>query len=103
MHFDGLLIESSWPKELNNLPKDFKIAILMDMITGWRNLRADQKVKPHEKAQIILQANISFNNFVKEYEDLVKDLAGANEILYHREDQDIPEEYVTQLVVDMRI
>ncbi len=103
LHFDGMLIESSWPQPLENLPKDFKIAILMDMITWWRNLRADQKVKPHEKAQIILQANMSFNNFVKGYEQLVKDLVSADEILYNRESEEIPGEYVTQLVVDMKI
>lgn len=46
---------------------------------------------------------MSFNNFVKGYEQLVKDLVSANEILYNRENEEIPAEYVTQLVVDMKI
>ncbi|MEI7477127.1 MAG: hypothetical protein WCJ81_00870 [bacterium] len=44
----------------------------MDMITGWRNLRAEQKIKPHEKVHLAIQSNVSFNNFVKDYEELVK-------------------------------
>lgn len=103
LHFDGLLATNSWPVPMDNIPKDYKIAILMDMITGWRNLRAAQQVKPHEKAHIAIQSNVSFNNFVKDYEDLVKDLVGAESVEYHREEQDIPEDYVTQLVVDMKI
>jgi valyl-tRNA synthetase len=71
MHFEGLLITASWPTAITNIPKDFKIAILMDMITGWRNLRSSQQVKPHEKAHIAVQSNVSFNNFVKQYEELV--------------------------------
>lgn len=46
---------------------------------------------------------MSFNNFVKGYEQLVKDLVSADEILYNRESEEIPGEYVTQLVVDMKI
>ncbi len=103
LHFDGLLATSTWPLPMTNIPKDYKIAILMDMITGWRNLRSAQQVKPHEKAHIAIQSNVSFNNFVKDYEDLVKDLVWAESVEYHREDQDIPEDYVTQLVVDMKI
>lgn len=103
LHFEGMLIASSRPHGIDNIPKDYKIAILMEMITGWRNLRAVQQVKPHEKVHIAVQSNISFNNFVKDYEDLVKDLVGAESITYHREDNDIPEEYITQLVVDMKI
>lgn len=102
-HFEGMLIESKRPTVLQEIPKDFKIAILMDMITGWRNLRSEQKVKPHEKVDIVVQANISFNNFIKEYEQLVKDLAWADQIQYNREDEEITDEYVTQLVVDMKI
>lgn len=74
LHFDGLLITAQRPTTIDNIPKDYKIAILMDMITGWRNLRAEQQVKPHEKAHIAIQSNVSFNNFVKEYENLVRDL-----------------------------
>lgn len=103
MHFDGLLITSTWPSAITNIPKDFKIAILMDMITGWRNLRASQGVKPHEKAHIIVQSNVSYNNFVKNYEDLVRDLVGGESVTYIREDDAMPEDYVTQLVVDMKI
>ena len=103
MHYEGMLISSQWPTPIQNIPKDYKIAILMDMITGWRNLRADQKVKPHEKAHIAIQSNVSFNNFVKDYEELVTSLVQAESIIYHRDDHDIPEDYITQLVVDMKI
>lgn len=103
MHYEGMLVTSARPTPMTNIPKDYKIAILMDMITGWRNLRADQKVKPHEKVHIAIQSNVSFNNFVKDYEHLVTNLVQAESIVYHREDDDILDEYVTQLVVDMKI
>ena len=103
MNFEGMLVTSIRPTSMTNIPKDYKIAILMDMITGWRNLRADQKVRPHEKAHIAVQSNVSFNNFVKDYEHLVKDLVQAESITYHRDDNDIAEDFVTQLVVDMKI
>jgi hypothetical protein len=46
---------------------------------------------------------VSFNNFVKDYEHLVKDLVQAESIIYQRDDNEIPEDYVTQMVVDMKI
>lgn len=103
MHFDGMLCVASWPTELAGVPKDFKISILMDMITEWRNLRAQQKVKPHETVDISLQANVSFNNFVKSYENLVKDLVKTDKIDYLREDDDMPADYQTAMVIDMKI
>ncbi len=103
MHFDGMLCTQSWPKELTGAPKDFKISILMDMITERRNLRSQQKVKPHENADILLQANVSFNNFVKSYENLVKDLVKTENIGYLREDDEMPEDYQTAMVIDMKI
>lgn len=103
MHFEGLLCVASWPTELEGTPKDFKISILMDMITEWRNLRSQQKVKPHENADIILQANVSFNNFVKSYENLVKDLVKTEHIEYLREDDEMPAEYQSAMVIDMKI
>ena len=103
MHFDGLLCVSDRPRELAGVPKDFKISILMDMITEWRNLRAQQKVKPHEKADISIQANVSFNNFVKSYENLVKDLVKTENIEYLREDDAMSEDYQTAMVIDMKI
>ncbi len=75
----------------------------MDMITEWRNLRAQQKVKPHELADIALQSNVSFNNFVKSYESLVKDLVKTENIEYLREDDEMAAEYCTAMVIDMKI
>lgn len=103
MHFEGMLCVSERPTELSGAPKDFKISILMDMITEWRNLRAQQKVKPHENVDIMLQANVSFNNFVKSYENLVKDLVKTENIQYLREEDEMPADYQTAMVIDMKI
>lgn len=103
MHFDSMLCTALWPTEMQGVPKDFKISILMDMITEWRNLRAQQKVKPHENADIAIQATVSFNNFVKSYEDLVKDLVKTENIIYLGEEEAMPEDYQTAMVIDMKI
>lgn len=103
MHFDGMLCIAQWPAELPGVPKDFKISILMDMITEWRNLRSQQKVKPHETVDIAIQANVSFNNFVKSYETLVKDLVKTDHIDYLREEDHMSDEYQTAMVIDMKI
>lgn len=103
MSFDGMICTTLWPTEMQGVPKDFKISILMDMITEWRNLRAQQKVKPHEKADTALQANVSFVNFVKSYEDLVKDLVKTDNIIYLKEDEEMPEGYQTAMVIDMKV
>lgn len=103
MHFDGMLCVASWPTELAGVPKDFKISILMDMITEWRNLRSQQKVKPHETVDVAIQANVSFNNFVKSYENLVKDLVKTENIVYLREEEEMAAEYQSAMVIDMKI
>lgn len=103
MHFEGFLCKAIWPTALAGVPKDFKISILMDMITEWRNLRAQQKVKPHEFSDIALQANVSFLNFVKSYENLVKDLVKSENITYIKEDEEFPSDFQTTMVIDMKI
>ena len=103
MHFEGFLCKANRPTALTGVPKDFKISILMDMITERRNLRAQQKVKPHEFSDIALQANVSFINFVKSYENLVKDLVKSENITYLKEEDEMTEDFQSMMVIDMKI
>ncbi len=101
--FEWFLIISDYPESINISSKDPKINVLMNIISEFRNLRWKTETKPHEKVDIYIQSNSILNEYIKNYENILKNLVWAEDIKYSNWKEDIPEDFSVSIVDDTRI
>lgn len=92
-----------WPVQADLPAKNYKINLLMDVITTYRALRTKVTDKSHEKVDVFLHAGTDMVEYIQENELLVKKLVGIDEIVYGREGSDSLEGYTTDVVVNMTL
>lgn len=95
------IIVASWPefKEddvFENEEKSFNL--LMEGIRSLRNVRAEMNVPPSKKARLIINAQESALESLKEGVDYFKTLGGASEVSFENDNSAIPEDAVSAII-----
>ncbi len=101
--FEGMLIAQERPSEIASAEKNYKINLLMNSISELRNLRSKSDTKPHEKAEIIIQANTETTKFFQKYTDLIATIVNASSVLFMLEDEEIPADFDVQVIVNIKV
>ncbi len=101
--FQSELMVSDWPTRADLPEKNYKIGLLMDIITTYRTLRTKVTDKSHEKVNVFLQAGTDMIDYIQQSEVLVKKLVGIDTIEYVNEGADLPTEYVTDVIVNITL
>jgi valyl-tRNA synthetase len=99
--FGTELMMTPWPTQWELPNKNYKISLLMDIITAYRVLRTKATNKSHEKVNIAFQAGTAMSDYIREHELLVRRLVHVNEVQYISDKESIPTDYTTDVVVDM--
>jgi len=87
---------SNWPVVLADLPpKNYKIKLMMEIITQMRHLRTKATDKSHEKVDVFVQGSSDILDYLQQSEELLKKLVNVQTVIYVRETQDLPDGYVT--------
>lgn len=87
---------SDWPTVLRDLPaKNYKIKLMMEIITQMRHLRTKATDKSHEKVDVFVQGASDILDYIQQSEDLVKKLVNVQTVSYIRETQELPDGYIT--------
>ena len=79
---------SSWPEEIDIGSKNYRIHLLMEIISEWRTLKQQVTNKPHESIDVFVQANKDIQLLIEEHQDLIKKIVRIENILYLDEHQD---------------
>lgn len=76
---------SDWPKTIMLPHKNYKIKLMMDMITQLRTLKLQVVTKPHEKVEGLVQASSDIVDYIQEFEVMIKKLVNISTLHYFRE------------------
>lgn len=83
---------SDRPTVLRDLPaKNYKIKLMMEIITQMRHLRTKATDKSHEKVDVFVQGSSDILDYIQQSEDLVKRLVNVQTVSYIRETQELPD------------
>lgn len=95
---------SNWPVVLADLPpKNYKIKLMMEIITQMRHLRTKATDKSHEKVDVFVQGSSDILDYLQQSEELLKKLVNVQTVIYVRETQDLPDGYVTWVVINITV
>lgn len=103
LNFEWDLIVQDWPNTIEFNTDEFRVNVLMDLISEFRWLKQKSWVKPHEKIKIFIKWNISILEYLKENEEFMNKLLKIEEIKYLQENQEIEDGYETWLLLDIQI
>lgn len=102
--FDGILMVSAFPKQQNiTAHKNYRMHLLMEMISEWRNLKKQVTDKPHEKVSLFVQANKDIQLLVEDHSSLVKNIIRVDDIEYINDHQEAPEGYQVAMIMDIKV
>lgn len=96
-------MNSSRPVPKFDIEKNYKMNLLMDMISQRRMLRQKATEKPHEKVVLLVQANKQIQELVQEHSTLIQHIVHGQEILYKDEFADVDDAFHTALIMDIKI
>ena len=83
--FTGSISISQRPDTFELAPKNYRIKLIMDIITELRNLRTKVTTKNHEKIDVFVQASSDMISYVQEMKDLIIQLVGVETLECFRE------------------
>ena len=101
--FEWSLVISDRPKEIGLWGKNYRINLLMEMIWERRNLKQQVTDKPHEKVDLLIQANKDIQMLVEEHSDLVRDIIRVGDITYTNEHEETAEGYQITMIMDIKL
>ncbi len=102
INFEWDLIISDLPTTIDEVDYDAKVDLFMDVITEFRNLRNKLWLKPHETADVIVQSNTTFMEFIKKFEILFKKLLNVDNLILTR-NPEFDSEYSVAVVFDTKL
>lgn len=103
LRIEGMLINATWPRPVFAIDSDYKINLLMDMISQRRNLRTQATDKPHEKVILYVQGNLQVQELVQEHASLIEHIVNVESIEYVDARDEMPAEVITALILDITI
>ncbi len=80
--FEWSLMMTKRPKDYEIKDKDYRMNLVMDMISQWRKLKRKVTNKPHEQVDIFVQANKDIQELVGEHFSLIQDIVKVKEVHY---------------------
>jgi len=72
--YQDSLMMSLWPEDFEVKDKDYRMNLVMDMISQWRKLKRKVTNKPHEQVDIYIQANKDIQDLVADHFSLQKNI-----------------------------
>ena len=106
-HEGNSIMKAPWPQyrlELNDTPAQQHMTTIMETIKAIRNMRAEVNVPPGKKSEVILQiANPETDAVVRQYEQYIKSLAAAEEVIFLEQDAAKPDNAMTAIVSGVEI
>jgi valyl-tRNA synthetase len=100
---EWLLPVSPWPQVSFAMDSDYKMNLLMDMISQWRTLRAQVVDKPHEKVVLYVQSNSNIHQLVRDHESVISQIINVDSIHFVELHEEIPVDVLTTLIMDITI
>jgi len=101
--FDGALMISEWPQHIDLWTKNYRINLLMEMISQWRTLKQQVTQKPHEHIDIFVQWNKDIQLLVEDHMALVRDIVRVWDVQYINEHEDTPQDYQIAMIMDIKV
>ncbi len=101
--FAGTLMTSSWPVPFEVKQKDFKMNLLMDMISQRRKLKKKVTNKPHENVDIYVMANQDIHDLVKDHFSLVEDIVNVANVHYLTAWQEVEGDWEIAMLMDIKV
>lgn len=103
MWFEGILMLSARPQPILIKSKNFRINLLMDIISTRRTLKWQIQQKSHEKIHLMVQANKDILDQIREQESLIKELLNVEIINYYSLALPIEGNYITDIIMDIKL
>ena len=101
--FEGELMISPRPIEQNFGKKNYKVNLLMDIISECRKLKQQATKKPHEKVHVYIQANTDIQETVTQHQDLIRMIVWVESLqCLHLHDQ-VEWDRLIWMVMDIKI
>ena len=97
------LIVQPRPTELNAGSKNYRINLVMDIISQRRTLRQAAEVKPHEEVTVFVQWNKDIHLLVESHKNLITSIVNVSEIVMIDEFSESPDGYETRMLMDIKV
>lgn len=97
------LCVSDYPKMLTIWSMNTQTKLFIELISEFRNLKAESWIKPNEKISALIKANTNIATMVKQYEAMFCKIVTCDNLNIISITQDVPAEYTTKLVFDITI
>ena len=92
-----------WPTKISIPDRDYKINLLMDIITELRNLRNQAGCQHHEKANCYIKSSKNFIEFATHYEKLIKNLVSMENVTYLLDHQEPESDYFSSVIINISV
>lgn len=101
--FTGQLITSKRPVMKESWKKNYRMNLLMEMISHWRRLRGEVTNKKHEHVDLFVHANKDIHDLVSSHDLLVRDILHVDEIIYVHSHEEVEWDWNTAMVMDIKL
>lgn len=101
--FEEILMVQERAEEIELGDKNYRMNLLMEMISQWRILRQQVTDKPHEQVSIFVQANKDIQHLVESHIDLISDILRVKEVDYFNEQDDVGEDRQITMLMDIKL
>jgi valyl-tRNA synthetase len=103
LRVDGNLPVSARPAPNFPLDSDYKMNLLMDMISQWRTLRSQVVDKPHEKVVLYVQSNSQIHQLVRDHMSILTNIINVDSVVFVELHDEVPLDVLTTLILDIKI
>jgi len=103
---NAMLIKEAWPQyeaSLSFEKEEEKIELIMEIIRGIRNIRAEADTLPSKKLNAVISAEGKAHDYVSSGERYIKSLANISEITFTNDKEQIPEDAMSAVVKNVEI
>jgi len=103
---ESMLIKASWPQydeKFSFASEVEKIELMMEVIRGIRNIRAEAETLPSKKLKAVILADGKAYEYISTGERYIKNLANISEIIITGEKNQIPEDAMSAVVKNVEI
>jgi len=102
--FDWDLERKQTDKDVMKLPeKNYKIHLFMDIISKSLMIKDQLWCRKHEVVTFLVQATPDFLDHVRKYSSVVEKLLKAQDLLYFKQHETIPDDFLVDYVIDINV
>jgi len=100
--YNGAIIEHHTPNPIQDIQKNYKTQLFIDIIDKFLSLRRQRGYAKHETVEICFLAPLDFLQYLREQEYIVKKLIHTSDIKYLNNEKDL-ETYTTETIINITI